>query len=183
MREFGAAAALLAAVATSALAQGAVPDLAARTTAAAAMQARLAAGEVKVVTEEFADWSADCSQAPLDPAPVCRVFARMLLADEYQQLGAVAVTVFTAPEVSVRVASDWQFPGLARLQIDTLPALEAQTCAPNSCTYRGAAAHELIEEFLTGATVLARYEARAAKFEGRLSLATFPAKYGEIARR
>lgn len=177
------AAAAFVAVAANALAQGAIPTLQERTAAAAAMRAKIASGEVRVATQDFSDWSADCSQAPLDPAPVCRVFSRMLVEDENRQLGVIAVTVYTTPDLTVRVASDWQFPALARLQVDTLPPLAVRACTANSCTYTGAMAEQEVEELLTGATVLARYEARAATFEGRLALDGFAAKYAEIARR
>ncbi len=177
------AATVFVAAAASALAQGAIPGLQERAAAAAAMRAKVAAGEVRVATQDFADWWGDCSQAPLDPAPVCRVFSRMLVEDENRQLGVVAVTVFTRPALTVRVASDWQFPALARLQIDTLPPLDVRACTTNSCTYTGEAAQQVVDELLTGATVLARYEARAAMFKGRLSLDAFAAKYAEIAQR
>src|SRR5689334_1664071 len=63
---------------TAALAQQAIPTTEQRQAAATAMRAQVAAGAVKVATEDVADWAVSCSKAPLEPAETCQVFTRML---------------------------------------------------------------------------------------------------------
>ena len=180
---FGAIAATV--IATSALAPSALAQdipVAESLAAAAAGRAQLEAGEIKIA-EERSEWLASCATGPLVVLRTCTVFSRMLVEDDIQRLAAIAITATViGEEPSVRIASDWQFPTVARVQVDSLPPLEAKQCNANACTFVGAAAIQLIEELKTGATVLARYEARGGPFQGRLPLDSFAAKLAELVR-
>ncbi|MSP20021.1 MAG: hypothetical protein EXQ93_00500 [Alphaproteobacteria bacterium] len=165
-------------VATMAVAQT-VPTAAERQVAATATRAELAASTITII-EEFTDWAPTCVTDVRTNVRGCSLFTRMLVIDGLGR-AAVAISVASAAaEPMVRIASDASFPTRVVVTVDTLPAIETKQCNANACTYTGPGAAALIEEFKTGATVVARYEARGGDFEGRLPLETFVTKYGQL---
>jgi hypothetical protein len=181
------AAALLAfAASTSAFAQG-LPPAAERAAAAATTRAQLAAGTLKV-SGEFTDWAVSCITGGQPGINPCYLFTRMLIElnpNEFPpRIAAVAITVNeNGAETSVRLSSDAQFPTLARVRVDSLPAHEITACSPTGCSFVGDEARTLIEEFKTGAVVTVLYKAPRGDFEDRLPLESFAAKHAELLRR
>jgi invasion protein IalB len=185
-RAFAFAALLVFAASTSAVAQALAP-VAERAAAAAAMRAQLAAGTVKL-SGEFSDWAVSCITGGRPDINPCYLFTRMLVELEPRQfpprIAAIAITVNDdRTEASVRIASDAPFPTLARVQVDTLPAHEITRCTPNGCSFVGAEARALIEEFKTGAVVTVLYKAPRGEFVDRLPLESFAAKHADLLRR
>ncbi len=166
-------------VATMAVAQT-VPTAAERQAAATATRAAVAAGKITII-EEFTDWAPTCVTDVRTNVRGCSLFTRMLVIDGLGR-AAVAISVASAAaEPMVRIASDASFPTRAVVTVDTLPGIETKTCTANACSFTGAAAAALIEEFKTGATVVARYESRQGPFEGRLLLTTFAPQFAQLA--
>ncbi|MSP20020.1 MAG: hypothetical protein EXQ93_00495 [Alphaproteobacteria bacterium] len=163
-------------IAASALAQTA-PALAARQAAAIAMRADVAAGKV-VLTDEYTDWRVTCRTAQMAE---CSMRSTLLTADGPRTIALAAAVSYARPgEPTLTISAPNTVPDFATAQIDTLPAVESTGCIANACTFTGPDAKILIEEFLTGATVLVRYVALTGVFEGRVPLDMFVAKHTEL---